>query len=84
MTRCPSEPPDLHELEAAARRQDASPPNFYRQPEPGPDQRTRRLAALARAQQARITRLERQLAEACRPRFRRRRARDDRQLLLGF
>jgi hypothetical protein len=43
-----------------------------------------RLAALARAQQARITRLERQLAEACRPRFRRRRARDDRQLLLGF
>jgi hypothetical protein len=42
------------------------------------------LAALARAQAARITRLERQLAEACRPRPRRRRVPDARQLVLTF
>jgi hypothetical protein len=108
MTRCPSEPPDLHELARRVRRlvpcwQD--PTRFYRQRDDlvddlhrlarsgssgppghpaGVSPQVQRLAALARAQQARITRLERQLAEACRPRFRRRRARDDRQLLLGF
>jgi hypothetical protein len=42
-----------------------------------------RLAALARAQQAKIVRLERQLAEACQPRFRRR-VHDNRQLVLTF
>jgi hypothetical protein len=44
----------------------------------------RRLVALARFQAARITRLERQLAEACRPRPRRRRVPDARQLALSF
>jgi hypothetical protein len=72
------------ELEAAARRQDASPPNFYRQPEPLPDERMRRLAALARAQQARIDRLELLLVQAAQARpSHRRRAPDDRQLVLG-
>jgi hypothetical protein len=46
----------------------------------GPPPQVQRLAALARFQAARIARLERQLAGACRPRFRRRRVRDDRQL----
>jgi hypothetical protein len=73
------------ELEAAARRQDASPPTFYRQPEPGPDERTRRLAALARAQQARIAQLELLLAQAARPQPRpRRQAPDGRQLALAL
>jgi hypothetical protein len=43
-----------------------------------------RLVALARAQQVRITRLERQLAEACRPRPRRRHEADHRQMVLSF
>jgi hypothetical protein len=79
------------ELEAVARRQDTSPPSFYRVPEPVPDERARRLAALARRlaalarfQAGEVERLRRMLAEACRPRPRRRRARDDRQLLLTF
>jgi hypothetical protein len=72
------------ELEAVARRQDTSPPSFYRVPEPVPDERARRLAALARFQAGEVERLRRMLAEACRPRPRRRRARDDRQLLLTF
>jgi hypothetical protein len=44
----------------------------------------RRLVVLARAQQARIARLEQMLAEACRSRSRprRRRVHDERQLLL--
>jgi hypothetical protein len=50
----------------------------------GPSPQVQRLAALARAQAARITRLERQLAEACRPRPRRRRVPDARQLVLTF
>jgi hypothetical protein len=72
------------ELEAVARRQDTSPPSFYRVPEPVPDERARRLAALARFQAGEVERLRRMLAEPCRPRPRRRRARDDRQLLLTF
>jgi hypothetical protein len=73
------------ELEVAARRQDASPPTFYRQPEPLPDERTRRLAALARFQAAELDRLRKLLAQAGRPRPRQqRRAPDDRQLLLSF
>jgi hypothetical protein len=59
-------------------------PGGSSQPAPLPDERTRRLAALARAQQARIIQLERQLAEACRPRPRRRRVLDDRQLALAL
>jgi hypothetical protein len=50
----------------------------------GPSPQVQRLAALARFQAARITRLERQLAEACRRRPRRRRVPDDRQLVLTF
>jgi hypothetical protein len=49
-----------------------------------PSPQVQRLAALARFQAARITRLERQLAEACRPRPRRRRVPDARQLVLTF
>jgi hypothetical protein len=50
----------------------------------GASLQVQRLAALARAQAARITRLERQLAEACRPRPRRRHEADHRQMMLSF
>jgi hypothetical protein len=72
------------ELEAAGRRQDAAPPNFYREPEPVPDARARRLVALAAFQASEIDRLRRMLAQAARPRPRRRRVRDDRQLALAL
>jgi hypothetical protein len=72
------------ELEAVARRQDTFPPSFYRVPEPVPDERARRLEALARFQAGEVERLRRQLAEACRPRPRRRRVPDARQLALSF
>jgi hypothetical protein len=69
------------ELEAAGRRQEAAPPSFYRQPEPVPDERTRRLMALLAFKDDEIDRLRRLLAQD-RPRTRRRRAHDGRQLLL--
>jgi hypothetical protein len=50
----------------------------------GPSPRERRLAALVAFKNDEIARLRRQLAEACRPRPRRRRVRDDRQLVLTF
>jgi hypothetical protein len=43
-----------------------------------------RLAALVAFKNDEIARLQRQLAEACRPRPRRRRVRDDRQLVLAL
>jgi hypothetical protein len=108
MMRCPSEPPDLHEIAGRLRRlvpcwQD--PTRFYRQrddlvddlhriarsgpPEApshpaGPSPQVRRLAALLTLKNDELARLRRQLAEACRPRPRRRRARDNRQLALSF
>jgi hypothetical protein len=50
----------------------------------GPSPQVRRLAALLTLKNDEIARLRRQLAEACRPRPRRRRARDNRQLALSF
>jgi hypothetical protein len=49
-----------------------------------PPPQVQRLAALARAQQGRIVQLERQLADACRPRLRRRHEADHRQMVLSF
>jgi hypothetical protein len=73
----------LLELEAAGQRRDVVAPNFYRQPEPGPDESTRRLMALLAFKDGEIDRLRRLLAQA-RPRPRRRRVHDERQLALIF
>jgi hypothetical protein len=68
---------DLHRL---ARSGSPGRPSHPADPLP----RERRLVALARFQAARIAGLERLLAQAARPRPRRRRAPDGRQLLLDF
>jgi hypothetical protein len=71
------------ELEAAGQRQDAAAPNFFRASDPPPDPRTRRLVALAAFQAGEIARLQGLLAQAARPRTRRRRHEvDHRQLAL--
>jgi hypothetical protein len=71
------------ELEALGQRQDAVPPSFFRASDPPPDPRTRRLEALAAFQAGEIDRLRRMLAQT-RPRTRRRRGRDERQLVLAL
>jgi hypothetical protein len=68
---------DLHRLARSGSPGAPSPPA-----EASPQ--AQRLAALARFQAARITRLERQLAEACRPRPRQRHEADHRQMMLSF
>jgi hypothetical protein len=50
----------------------------------GPSERERRLAVLARGLADEVERLQRMLAEAARPRARRRQAQDGRQLMLVF
>jgi hypothetical protein len=50
----------------------------------GPSPRERKLAALARSLAGEVERLQRMLAEAARPRARRRQAQDGRQLMLVF
>jgi hypothetical protein len=68
-------------LHRIARRGPSEAPGRPAEPSP----REQRLVALARAQQARIVRLERELAQAVRPRpRRRRRTPDGRQMMLIF
>jgi hypothetical protein len=50
----------------------------------GPSPQAQRLAALVAFKNDEIARLERQLAEACRPRPRRRHEADHRQMMLSF